>query len=91
MSGKLATKWGEGKNMGWWCEVLSSTGHQHCRVSHCTCPHHLPENRGEAYGDERRAPRPHSYPRADWKDRKPPGWTEAERLNKPFTRKRGWR
>jgi hypothetical protein len=81
-----AQRWGNSKNLGYWCEVLSTAGHAHCEVAHCTCPHHLPPERGEAYGEKRRAPRPHSYPRKDWKASLPPGYSEALRMGLPYTR-----
>src|ERR1043166_7779521 len=77
-------------DLGYWCEVLSHTAHQHCQYIDCTCPHHLPLERGTLEEDVRQ-PRPHSYPWLDWSAHKPPGWHEAEKLGQPFHRKRGWR
>ena len=89
MSDPLDTTQGTRGDVGYWCQVLSTTGHAHCRYPDCTCTHHLPLERGAL--EDVRAPRPHSYPRLDWIEHKPPGWHEAERLGRPLHRKRGWR
>ncbi len=56
-----------------WCQILSTRCHRYC-AGHCDCPCRLTNSHPPSAGRWSR-PRPHSYPRPDWRHRLPAGTT----------------